>query len=457
MRLSHPAWPTAFLVALFLSPALTAAEVPASFLAPHFPAREPGATALLKRDGKVLMKEARGMASLELDVPLKADQVFRVGSITKTFVAAMVLQLVDEGKLALDAPLSTYLPEAPKAWEKVTVAHLLSHTSGISDYLGGPHGGYSAIRARRLSLDQLIAHFASWPLEFQPGAQFRYSNSGYVLLGKLIRVATGRDFPAELAARITGPLGLTHTQGGDPDALIPGLATGYTDGSHPAYLARLDGAYTDGCLTSTAADLAAFAEALHGGRLLKPATYLRMITPFTFMDGSFSEYGFGLFIRRSHGHTLVGHGGDIFGFHGMLETDLDTRAVAVLLHNGDQFGPHRSVAADYLTRRMLARAAGTPIPEPRAMSLAPEALAQLCGTYEGSSGRRVIRLEQGQLVSQVNGGRPIRIQPATPSTCFAPGGELRLRFTFDQGRAVAVQAYEDAGEAGSTARRVDPS
>jgi serine beta-lactamase-like protein LACTB len=424
-------------------------------LARAFAPDQPGASALLRKEGQVQLRKAYGMASLELGVPMRPDHVFRIGSITKTFVAVVVLQLVDEGKLALDAPISTYLKDAPRAWEKVTVAHLLSHTSGITDYLSGPKGGYGALRYKRLSLDEFIDTFRTWPLQFEPGSAFRYSNSGYLLLGKLIETTTGRAFPQELAARIASPLGLRHTRGGDPDALVPGLVTGYTDGAHPAFFGYLDGAYTDGCMTSTVDDLAAFAEALHGGRLLKPETYRRMTTSFRTTDGQKTGYGFGLFIRASHGHTLYGHGGDIFGFHGELEADPAAKAVAVVLHNGDQFGAHRSVAADYLTRRMLAAAQGQTLPEPTPVLLRPEQLAPLLGTYAGPSGRRIISLEAGRLVSRNNGGGPVALEASSPTTFFLPGDELRLRFTLEGGRATAVQRYEDGGEATPIARRVD--
>ncbi|HJW33489.1 MAG TPA: serine hydrolase domain-containing protein [Holophagaceae bacterium] len=412
-----------------------------------------GSVVLLKREGRTLLREARGMASLELAVPMREDQVFRIGSITKTFVATVVLQLVDEGRVDLDAPLATYLKDAPKAWEKVTVAHLLSHTSGIPDYLGGPQGGYGSIRGKRLSLDQLIAVFRPWPLQFEPGTAFTYSNSGYLLLGRLIEEVDGRAFPAALAARITGPLGLTHTRGDVPGALVPGLATGYTDGGRPAFLTWLDGAYSDGCMTSRVDDLAAFAEALHGGRLLKPATYQRMITPVKLRDGRTGECGLGLFVRRSGGRLLLGHGGDLFGFHGELEVDPEAHAVAVLLQNTDRFGARRSFAGDYLTRRLLAQAAGIPIPEPTPVALAPAQLAVLAGTYVGPEGRRVVTVEAGRLVSRREGGDPVILETSSPTTCYLPGEELRLRFRLEGGRAVSVQRYEDAGEEGAPALR----
>lgn len=433
--------------------ALRAGGPLADLLDRHQASGPAGSVVLLKREGRTLLREARGMASLELGVPMREDQVFRIGSITKTFVATVVLQLVDEGRLDLDAPLATYLKDAPKAWEKVTVAHLLSHTSGIPDYLGGPQGGYGALRGRRLSLDQLIATFRPLPLQFEPGSAFTYSNSGYLLLGRIIREVDGRAFPEALAARITGPLGLAHTRGDAPGALVPGLATGYTDGGRPAFLTWLDGAYSDGCMTSRVDDLAVFAEALHGGKLLKPATYRRMITPMRLRDGRTGECGLGLFVRTSGGRVLLGHGGDLFGFHGELEVDPEARTVAVVLQNTDRFGASRSLAGDYLSRRLLAHAAGTPIPEPRRVALAPAQLAALAGTYAGPEGRRVVTVEAGHLVSRRDGGAPVVLEPSSPTTFFLPGEELRLRFSLKGGRAVSVQRYEDAGEEGAPALR----
>lgn len=424
------------------------------FLAKQYPSDQPGASVLVKHGQQVLLRKAYGMASLELGVPMKPHHVFRIGSVTKSFGAVVVLQLVDEGKLALDVPISSYLKEAPQAWEKVTIAHLLSHTSGIPSYNAGPQGGYSALRAKRRTLDEVIASFKAQPLEFEPGSRFTYSNSGYALLEKLIVVSTGRGFFENLATRIAGPLRLKHTGGGDPDALIPGLVTGYTNGSSPTFLAPMDFSYLPGGMVSSAEDLAKFTEALHGGKLLRPETYRRMTTRFRLSDGTETEYGLGVWIRSSQGHTLVGHGGDLFGFSTEVEADPTAHTLAVILQNQDKFGTKDVRDVEYLSRRLLAQASGKPIAEPKAVTLSSEQLAKVVGTYATAQGKRVISLENGKLLSRNNGARPYELKASSPTSFFIEGNELRLRFILENGRAISVQRYEDQGEEGPIANRV---
>lgn len=413
-----------------------------------------GAAVLVKRGSEVVFNKAYGLASLELDVPMKLDQVFRIGSITKSFGAVIVLQLVDEGKLDLDAPISTYLKEAPKAWGKVTLAHLLSHTSGIASYTAGPQGGYTALRARRRSLEEVVATLRDLPLEFEPGTSFTYSNSGYLLLQQIIERTTSLGFAANLQARIAAPLTLNHTRLCDPDLPTPGLATGYTNGGRPTYPAPLDIAFMGGGMVSTLRELATFTEALHGGRLLRPGTYRRMIAEVCTLDGVGVGYGLGLWIRSSQGHRLVGHGGDVVGFSAEVEADLDAHTLAVILQNEDKFGADHAVNVEYLSRRLLALAAGNPIAEPIAVTVPVSDLARLVGTYVSPRGRRVISLEQGRLWSRNQGGKPNALKASSPTTFFLEGQELRLRFIVESGQGVAVQAYEDQGDQGPLAKRL---
>lgn len=413
-----------------------------------------GAAVLVKRGRQVLLCKAYGQANLELNMRMRADYVFRIGSVTKTFGAVVVLQLVDEGKLALDSTISTYLKDAPTSWANVTLAHLLSHTSGIPSYNSGPQGGYAVLRSKRRSLDEVIASFKDLPLEFEPGSAFTYSNSGFLLLEKIIEVTTGRGFFENLATRITTPLGMTFTGGGDADALVPGLVTGYTDSGHPTFPAPVDISFMAGGMVSTVGDLAKFTEALHEGRLLRPATYRRMTTRYRTTDGHETEYGLGLWIRKSQGHTLYGHGGDVVGFSAEVEADPMAHTLVVILQNEDKFGAHHAVNVEYLSRRLLALAAGKPIPEPKAVNLTAEQLAQVVGSYASSQGRRVISLEQGELISRFNGSRPYRLKATSPTTFFDPQSELRLRFVIEHGRAVACQKFEDQGDEGPLAHRL---
>lgn len=413
----------------------------AQFQADH----EAGTTILLSQHGQVLQQETRGMASLELAIPLQAQHLFRIGSISKTFVAVLTLQLHEQGKLDLALPISHYLSDLPGNWQSITTAHLLSHSSGIADYLSGPQGGYSALRGQRLSKDELIRKFFDWPLQFPAGQQFTYSNSGYVVLMKLIETISGKRFADLLAQNITQPLRMSATYAQVKGDYIPGLVTGYTSSTQTTFISQLDGAFADGSMVSNSADLTKFADALQNGRLLSASSWQKMSSPYRLNDGTLSEYGYGLFIRYSQGHKLVGHGGDIFGFHSMLEIDTANGAIAVVLRNSDQFGARRLVNADYLSRRMLARANQRPINEPQAIQLRPEQIQALLGDYSTPQGRRSLRYHQGELLTRLNQGRETRVQAASASELFAPHQELRLHAEFQNGRALTLQAYQDQG------------
>ena len=147
---------------------------------------------LIARDGKVLFSRGYGMANLELDVPNTPQTKFRLGSITKQFTAMAILILQERGKLNVQDKVKKYLPDAPKAWDEITIHHLLTHTSGIPNYTALPD--FLKTLPDRVTLKELIARFKDKPLDFKPGEKFRYSNSGYVVLGQIIETASGQNY-----------------------------------------------------------------------------------------------------------------------------------------------------------------------------------------------------------------------------------------------------------------------
>src|ERR1700735_3989599 len=144
---------------------------------------------LVVRDKTVLFEKGFGSANLEWDIPNSPTTKFRLGSITKQFTAASILLLEERGKLSIDDPVKKYMPDAPAAWDKVTIYNLLTHTSGIPSFTGFPD--YEATERTATTPEQLVARFRDKPLEFQPGEKFEYDNSGYVLLGYLIEKVSG--------------------------------------------------------------------------------------------------------------------------------------------------------------------------------------------------------------------------------------------------------------------------
>jgi serine beta-lactamase-like protein LACTB len=325
----------------------TLAQLLDRIVAARFKPELPGVAALVAKDGRPILRKAYGMANVELGVPVRPEHVFRIGSTTKLFTATAIMLLVDEGRIALDAPLKRYLPDAPAHWDQVTIEHLLTHTSGIPNL--SMDSGYWRTTARlEHTPEELVAPVRDRPLEFAPGTRFAYNNTGYNLLGLVIEKLSGEGYYAFLDRRIARPLGLAHTREGSDKVLIPGLVTGYRGGPAPAFLLAASNFYAAGGLVSTVDDLAAFMLALQSGKLVSPSGVKRMNTSYVLPDGKATDYGLGTWLRTVNGKRLVGHGGYLLNFYSQLEMDVDSGIVAVTLHNGDRFGGDNEVLSKQL-------------------------------------------------------------------------------------------------------------
>lgn len=321
---------------------------------------------LVARGDEVLYRGAVGKAVIEWDVANTPDTRFRIGSVTKQFTAALILQFVEDGKIALDAPLSRYLPDYPKAQaDKVTIHHLLTHTSGIPSYTGLPDFGIDMMR-RHVEPDSFLTVFSGLPLEFEPGTRWRYDNSGYFILGVVIAHVTGKPYDLVLRERILDPLGLENTGYDHNDAIIPLLASGYQrmpGGYQRAPFMDSNLPYAAGMLYSNAGDLLKWTRALHAGQVFKNAESLRsMITPFL------ENYGYGLQIMNlpagKDSVRVIRHSGGINGFSSQLWYLPDDGYTIVTLDNTTA---NSGIVADAAFRLLH----GLDVPEPR-MPIADE-------------------------------------------------------------------------------------
>ncbi|PWF45445.1 serine hydrolase domain-containing protein [Massilia glaciei] len=325
-----------------------------TIIAARFKPASPGVAALIVRDGHPILRKAYGLANVELNVPLQPEHVFRIGSTTKLFTATAVMLLVDEGKLDLGAPVTRYLDAAPRHWEKVTIEHLLTHTSGIPNL--SMDSGYWRTTARLdHTLEELISPVHARPFDFEPGTKFAYNNTGFNLLGMVIEKVSGTDYFAFVEQRIVKPLGLKHTRESNDKQLIPGLVTGYREGPTPAWPLANSNLHAAGGLVSTVDDLAAFMLSLQSGKIVSPASVKRMNTSHVLPNGAATGYGLGTWVRKVNGKHLVGHGGYIFNFYSQLEMDVDSGIVAVTLHNGDKFGGDN----EELSRQLISAVQGS--------------------------------------------------------------------------------------------------
>lgn len=411
-----------------------------ALLSPKFAEGEAGAVVVVMKDGAVLYSKGFGLANRELMVPNAPGLVFRIGSMTKQFTAAAVMALVENGKVVLDAPISRYLEGLPESWMPVTVEQLLTHTSGIPNYTSAPN--YMAhIREDLPGMKLLEATILKDPLDFAPGTQWRYSNTGYHLLGLLIEAVSGTTYEDYLQARLFRPLGLGQLRQGNEREFIPGLVSGYSRGGRPAPFFNKTQAFAAGSLVSSAEDLARWTLALHTGKVVSPDSLQRMTRAVRTADGKEHPYGFGLMLTASRGRRLVGHGGRIQGFNGYVEADPEARTVAIVLCNSDS----PKIGPDYLTRRLLALAAGTPLQDPNPVPVADDKLQRLVGIYQHDGFKRVISYEKGQLLSQATGGQRTPMIPTSELTFGFRDSETTLRFVMAEDQVVGVHRRVDGG------------
>jgi CubicO group peptidase (beta-lactamase class C family) len=283
---------------------------------------------LVSRGERILFERAYGSADLEWSTPNTIDGKFRIGSISKQFTAASVLLLAQGKKLELDRSITSYVPDAPQAWRPITLHHLLTHTSGIPDFLG--FADFQSRKALPSPLAETLLRFRDRPLEFTPGTAGRYSNSGYVLLAHIVEHVSGESFDTFLHKRVLEPAGLNDTGVDTHRAILSRRTRGYTrfrSGLGNADYIDMSISTGGGSLYSTVRDLHRWTLALHQDRVVAAGLYRRMTTP------TFHNYGYGLEIRSQPGGRIMGHGGGMEGFSGFLQYREKDAIVSAVLSN----------------------------------------------------------------------------------------------------------------------------
>ena len=459
----RPAPACALLVLLLAAAFPAAAAKPAApvekldaLLARAIPGDGPGVAVIAVKDGKTVFRKARGMANLELGVPLSPDSVFRLGSITKQFTAVAVLMLAEEGKLSLADPITKHLPGYPTHGHVITVEHLLTHTSGIRSYTGIP--GYMTgpkIRAD-LTTAELVEVFSKEPMDFAPGAEWRYDNSGYVLLGAILEKVSGKPYGELLAERIFRPLGMKSTRVGDDGPILARRVSGYTRDGETIANARflsMTQPHAAGALVSTVDDLALWDAALYGEKLVKRASLERAWTPAVTRDGKPTRYGYGFGVSTLRGARSIEHGGGIFGFSTYAVRLPDEKVYVAVLANSD--GP----AADpgTLGKEIAAILIGKPFPARVPVPVDPKLLERWVGVYRfDPQTTRTITTEGGKLYSQRSGGPRLEVKPLSESEFFFDGSLTRIAFVAPEGKAKEALFYpEGADEAEKGVREGD--
>ena len=440
------------------STAALAAEMDAYVQAHHDVMQFMG-TALVVRGGETVFSQGYGMASLEHQLPNTPQTRFRLGSVTKQFTAAAILQLQDRGLVDVQAPVSTYLPDYPN--KTITLHHLLTHTAGIPNLTSFPD--YFEWMKLPTTLDDLIVRFKDLPLEFEPGSQYRYSNSGYVLLTQVIETVSGQSYDNYVTENLLVPLGMKATGYEQPLAIVPGLASGYQIAAgNYQQAAHIDMSVPQGAggLYSTAADLVRWNQFLFGkgsenAAVLSDRTRAAMTSPQVSLGIEAAPnlfYGYGLMIDSQFEQPLVGHGGGINGFVTSLVYVPEQEATIVVLSNVESINPNQ------MTSDLVAMLLGNSYELPQALDTATVDAAVLdryVGTYQLTPDFQItLTVKDGQLYGQGTGQPAIALYPASETEFFARVPELRIVFSPAADGTVDSLSLIQGGQT-STAPRAD--
>lgn len=404
-----------------------------------------GVSVAVVRGADTLLMRGYGSADLEWSVPTPEDATasYEIGSVTKQFTAAAVLKLVEAGKLDLDEDFTTYLPEFDTREHVVPLRRLLDHTSGIRSYTEMPVFGELAVKA--LPRDTLVSLVEAEPFDFEPGTAQIYNNSAYFLLGLIIEKVSGRTYEDYIRSELFEPIGLEGSYYCSHSALRAGKAHGY-DASPAGLRHRLPldhtWPYAAGSLCSTVRDLVRWNAALHGGRVLQPASYAAMTTPQPLVDGTPLSYAMGLLIGEHNGHRVISHAGGIPGYLSDASYFPDVDLTIVVLQNtAGPRGPNALMNA--LVELILG-----PRPEPVAVPY-EGSLDALAGEYAGPArgihAHVVVSREGDQLVFTMRGqeddARPVHVGEGV----WQDGGTRRWFVMGTNGRAIELRIAQGSG------------
>ncbi len=291
-------------------------------------------TVLIAQDGEILLSQGYGLANREWDIPNTPQTKFRIGSITKQFTAMAILRLQEQGALSVDDPICTYIDDCPEIWQSITIHHLLTHTSGIPSFT--KLSDYSRLRPLPSNGEITLQRFIDLPLDFEPGTEFYYSNSGYIVLGLIIEEVSGQSYRYFLKDTFFEPLGMENTDTDSNTRVVPYRAEGYISSSRKADFIDMSIPYAAGSLYSSVEDLYIWDQALYGGDVVTSETWDAMLAAAYPIPDSGVQYGYGLIIDTASEHPTIAHGGGIEGFVSQMIHYTDDNTTVIILSNWEQ-------------------------------------------------------------------------------------------------------------------------
>ncbi|HTS19779.1 MAG TPA: serine hydrolase domain-containing protein [Verrucomicrobiae bacterium] len=339
----------------------------------------PSASVAIVHDGRIAYLQAYGDARVEPRVPATPETRYSIGSISKQFAATAILMLAEQGKLSLDDPVARFVPDLTRARE-ITIRQVLSHTSGYQDYW--PQDYVPPFMLQPVSADQILDRWAHRPLDFEPGTDWQYSNTGYVIAGLIVERASGQPLVEFLRQHIFIPLGMKSVMNVDQERLNETDATGYTRyGLGPLRVAHKEGKgwlFATGELAMRPEDLAIWDISLINQTLLKPASYGEMESATVLKNGIANDYGLGVDVQRKFSRRAILHGGEVSGFVSENMVFPDDRVAVVVLTNED---------ADHAARPIAQKIAALLFPQEDASKEEQQARQILVGLQHGKINR----------------------------------------------------------------------
>ena len=401
----------------------------------QFKTNETGVSALVAKDGNVIYRKAFGKADLELDVDMTSKNVFEVGSITKQFTSVAILMLLEEGKLSLDDEITKFIPTYPTNGKKITIHHLLTHTSGIKSYTSMQRFG------EVMTIDEtplkFIDFFKNEPMDFDPGEKYLYNNSGYFILGYIVEKVSGISYPKFIQERIFDAIDMKSSYYGSHKKLIKNRASGYQKGaefSNAQYIS-LTLPYAAGSIMSNVDDMLKWQTAITNNVFLKKATIDKAFTNYTLINGDKINYGYGWSINEINDVSTIEHGGAIPGYLSM-GVFVPSKNIYVILFSNCGCQSPTNTALEIAALAMDKPSQG----EENTFNLSTEQLNTWVGTYEfDNKVLRYITLKEGQLYSKREGSpQSFKIYPTSPNTFSFKEGFISYYFSMKDGKKVAL-------------------
>jgi CubicO group peptidase (beta-lactamase class C family) len=393
---------------------------------------------LVMKHNDVLLKSAYGMADREWKVPNTISTRFRIGSITKQFTAACILQLEEQGKLTMDDKLSRFFPDFPKG-DSVTIRMLLGHTSGIPSYTSQADFG----KVERLSLpqDSMIRFISSRPYDFAPGKKFQYDNSGYFLLGCIVEKLSGQTFGSYLRQHILDKLSMSNSGLDRLDSVLDTRARGYSKRG-PRYMnapfISMEWPFSAGALYSTVEDLYKWDRALYSESILSAASRRAMFTP------GMGNYGLGFFVDSVERHLRIHHGGSIPGFTGEIARYPDEDICIIALSNNE-------ASVDFLSLALADLLFDAPVEFPyvhKEVKIDPSLLDRYVGKYSAFLTLEIIK-KDGKLYRHRGGTQDIELKPeANTKFFYADDSDRQIEFEMDNSGKVLKTWFINSGQKG---------